>query len=182
MRYHHTKTDGDIGVACVIADLAKKGIGVTLPVSEHLPFDMVAVSPDGQFSRLSVKFRRAKHGSVRFEFKSVWNDRHGTHIVVHDRSWYDAIAVYCPDTNACYYIRREQIAGVTLSFRIGETANRQKTRVRFAHEYVDPWTIFPRPVSGAVRAPPSPPASAPTTGAPGRGARRGRARAPRPTA
>lgn len=64
MRYCHTKTDGDTGLACVIADLVKHGIGIALPLSEHMPFDLDAVSPDGQLSRVSVKFRRAKNGRI----------------------------------------------------------------------------------------------------------------------
>lgn len=159
MRCRHTKTDGDAGVACVIADLVEHGIGVALPLSEHMPFDRVAVSPDGQPSRVSVKFRRTKGGGICVPFRSSWNDRKGTH--------------------NCYYVRRDRIAGTSRSLRVGETADRQRERVRFAHEYVDPWAIFPRPVSAAARAPQPPPASAPTTRAPGRGGRSTRAPAGR---
>lgn len=44
---HHTKDKGDIGLGCVIADLLKHDIQVALPVSEHLPFDLIAIHPYG---------------------------------------------------------------------------------------------------------------------------------------
>ena len=40
---HRTKDKGDLGVACVITDLMKAGIQVSLPLSEHLPFDLIAI-------------------------------------------------------------------------------------------------------------------------------------------
>ena len=53
---HPTKNKGDIGVAQIIADLMKNGIQVCLPISEHLPFDLIAISPDGHFlKRVQVK-------------------------------------------------------------------------------------------------------------------------------
>lgn len=39
---HHTKDKGDKGTGNVIADLLSKGIQICLPLSEHLPFDLIA--------------------------------------------------------------------------------------------------------------------------------------------
>src|SRR5688572_4944057 len=44
---HHTKDKGDIGLTSVMADLVRHDIQVALPISEHLPFDLVAVHPRG---------------------------------------------------------------------------------------------------------------------------------------
>jgi hypothetical protein len=44
---HHTKDKGDIGLACAMADLVKHDIQVALPMSEHLPFDLIAIHPMG---------------------------------------------------------------------------------------------------------------------------------------
>lgn len=103
---HHTKDDGDIGVACVVADLTLHGLSVGTLLSEHRPFDLVVVSPTYELCRLSVKFRRAKRGQIAVSLRSMWNDRSGTHIVKHDKTSYDAVAIYCPDTHECYYAGR----------------------------------------------------------------------------
>lgn len=43
---HHTKDKGDVGLGHVIAVLLENGIQVALPISEHLPFDCIAISED----------------------------------------------------------------------------------------------------------------------------------------
>lgn len=43
---HQTKDKGDLAILMAIADLRRHGIITCLPISEHLPFDMVAVMPN----------------------------------------------------------------------------------------------------------------------------------------
>ncbi len=57
---HHTKDKGDLGVGFVIADLIRNDIKVALPISEHLPFECIAISPEGGLCRVSVKSRRLR--------------------------------------------------------------------------------------------------------------------------
>ena len=38
---HHTKDKGDLGLTKIISDLTEKEFKVLLPISEHLPFDLV---------------------------------------------------------------------------------------------------------------------------------------------
>jgi hypothetical protein len=59
---HHTKDEGDLGVAKVHADLVGKNMIVLFPMTEHAPFDLVAYA-DGHFNRLQVKYRSARGGS-----------------------------------------------------------------------------------------------------------------------
>ena len=40
---HHTKTKADIGLTKVIADLTVKGYIPCIPLSEHQPYDVVAI-------------------------------------------------------------------------------------------------------------------------------------------
>ena len=104
---HHTKTKGDAGVGQVIACLMSNGIVPALPISEHLPFDLIAVSQEtNQLSRVSVKYRTAnKSGAIEVQFASAWADQHGSHRRKHAKDAYDATAVYCPDTGKCYFVR-----------------------------------------------------------------------------
>jgi hypothetical protein len=141
---HHTKDKGDIGVCSVIADLAHHGVGVGTLLSEHMPFDLIAVSPDyQQLCRLSVKYRsRWLPDVLTVRLKSVWNDRHGTHTVVHDKTEYDAVAIYDPVSRDCYYVRTTEIEGNSVSLRTAASRNGQKAKVRYAADYRDPMRLF----------------------------------------
>ncbi len=143
---HHTKDKGDVGVACVIADLMKQGIEVALPISEHLPFDLLVISPDGEMARISVKFRTMTAvGTVSIRARSCWADRHGTHVRRHTTGEYDALAVYCPDTDRCYYVPAADLLIRQTTLRILETRNGQKLGVRMADHVTDPRRVFPQP-------------------------------------
>jgi hypothetical protein len=140
---HHTKDKGDAGLGFVIATLMSQGIEVALPIGEHLPFDCIAISEDGRLSRVSVKYRAAtKLGVVKVRLESYWADRHGTHVRKHGRADYDAIAIYCPDSSQCYFVRCAEIEHGTLTLRLSEAKNGQAAGVRLAIEYKNPNRIF----------------------------------------
>ena len=140
---HHTKDKGDLGVVSVMGDLMKHDIDVALPISEHLPFDLVAIHPEGKTIKVSVKYRiMGKNGTVRVNARSVWNDRHGTHYRAHQPGDYDAIAIYCPDTNECYYLRSSEMTPSGITLRITNAANNQVAGVTPARWFVDPERLF----------------------------------------
>ena len=140
---HHTKDKGDIGLASVMADLLKHGIQVALPVSEHLPFDLIAIHPHGALAKVSVKYRvMTKRGAVTVETRSIWNDRNGTHRRQHDPGEYDAVAVYCPDTDECYYLLASELSPSGRTLRITSPVNNQITGVCLALRFTDPGRLF----------------------------------------
>jgi hypothetical protein len=140
---HHTKDKGDIGLGCVMADLLKHDIQVALPVSEHLPFDLIAIHPRGHTLKVSVKYRvMSSHGSITVRSRSVWNDRNGTHYRRHSVGDYDAVAIYCPDTDECYYLRASELSPLCTTLRITEPVNRQKNGVNMARRFTDPVRLF----------------------------------------
>ena len=85
---------------------------------------------DGTFSRVQVKYRSARNGVVYVVFTSTWADGHGIHKRALDKSEVDVICIFCPETDACYYIdpsahrgsrkvrltpaRNNQVAGVNV--------------------------------------------------------------------
>jgi hypothetical protein len=146
---HHTKDKGDIGLACVMADLLKHDIQVALPVSEHLPFGLIAIHPGGRMVKVSVKYRMmSRTGVVSVRASSVWNDRNGTHYRPHKPGDYDALAVYCPDTDECYYLLAFELLPSSTTLRITEPLNKQMTGVRKARRFNDPDRLFgPAPVA-----------------------------------
>lgn len=139
---HHTKDKGDSGVGFVVADLLSKNIQVALPISEHLPFDCIAISEDNRMVRLSVKYRtKDRFGKLDVQFRGCWSDRHGIHMKKQDKMMFDATAVYCPDTGKCYYIRNDE-AGSAFVLRIDVPKNGQHKGVRLAGDYQDPRRMF----------------------------------------
>lgn len=104
MATHHTKDKGDLGTAKAHADLVEKGYTVLFPATEHAAFDLVAYKA-GAFHRVQVKYRSSRTGSISVQFRSVWADRNGTHMKPSDKSEVDVVCIYCPETDACYYLR-----------------------------------------------------------------------------
>jgi hypothetical protein len=132
---HHTKDKGDKGTGNVIADLLSKGIQVCLPLSEHLPFDLVAVKQDGTLMRVSVKYRTLSKGSVMVVFSSSYSDSHGVHTKAVDKSLIDLLAIYCPDSSQVYYVIPSEFdRSVTL--RIEEPKNNQTKGINLAKDYL----------------------------------------------
>lgn len=133
MGAHHTKDKGDLGVAKAHADLVQQGWMVLFPTTEHAPFDLVAYR-DGQFRRIQVKYRSERNGTVTVVFKSSWADRNGSHSQSIDKAAIDLVCVYCPETDACYYVDPQQHGG-GVSLRLTPTRNNQVRRVLDADNY-----------------------------------------------
>ena len=132
---HHTKDKGDKGTGNVIADLLSKGIQVCLPLSEHLPFDLIAIKQDGSLLRVSVKYRTLKKGSVYVVFSSSYSDSHGVHTKEIDKNLIDLLAIYCPETKEVYYVIPSNF-DKSVTLRVEESKNNQTKGVNLAKNYL----------------------------------------------
>ena len=140
---HHTKTKGDIGLGCIVVDLMKHDIAPALPMSEHLKFDCIAINEEGKMARVSVKYRtKDARGNVFLHLKSVYADKRGNHINKHKKSDYECTAIYCPDTDKCYYVRNDELDIGSITLRIDKTKNGQVSGIKWAKDYEDPHRIF----------------------------------------
>src|ERR1035437_9295099 len=137
-----TCNKGDVGVAMVIADLTSRGIKVALPISGHLPFDLIAISLEGKLSKVSVKHRKnnIKRGLV-ISVETVFKNNKGNHCKVADKLWYDSVAVYCPDTGKCYYFLNNDIPECgQLLIRLDPNKfenSKNRYRIKNANDYLD---------------------------------------------
>ena len=132
--FHHTKGKGDLGVLKAQVDLFEQGFTICLPQTEHAPFDLVAYR-NGEFRRVQVKYRAlGDNGTLAIKFSSCWADRSGTHTVLVDKSEVDLYCVYCPDTDACYYLDPRRY-GSTVSLRVEALKNGQSKGVNFADRF-----------------------------------------------
>jgi len=131
---HHTKEKGDLGVLKAQVDLFEQGFTILVPQTEHSPFDLAAYK-DGEFRRVQVKYRSIdRFGKVDVKFSTVWNDKHGTHIVPVGKREIDLYCIYCPDTDECYYLDPSQF-GSNASLRVKAPKNSRSKRVNFAADY-----------------------------------------------
>ena len=138
---HHTKDKGDKGVGFVLADCLQHGVQVCLPMSEHLPFDLILVSPEGDLARTQVKFISAYKGAIRVDLRSLWSDRNGPHRKPANLTLLDALAIYNPDTGRCYYLKRGEFKQ-RATLRIKPPKNTQMKGVRLARDFVGPARLF----------------------------------------
>jgi hypothetical protein len=146
---HHTKDKGDVAVVKAIADLTCRGAVVTVPLTEHAAFDLVAFLDD-RFFRVQVKYRTVNHGRIRVVFESTWADRHGIHRTPMSKTEVDIVLVYCPETDQCHYVDpREHHGAITL--RIDPPRNNQRTGVHLAEDHLvmPPPTVAGIPPGGA---------------------------------
>ena len=152
---HHTKDKGDLAVGEVIADLLRAGAQVCLPISEHLPFDLIAVSHSmRELRRIQVKYIGARDGAIRLSLKNTSGDRHGIYVRHVCREEIDAFALFCPDSDTVYYVLASEIPiGIRSLFalRLNRSKNGQTKHTRPAGEFVGPSRMF-GPVAQVDRA------------------------------
>jgi hypothetical protein len=113
---HHTKDKGDLAVAKTIADLTEKGFSILMPLSEHLPFDLVAYRTQ-KFFRIQVKY--SNDGFI--QSKTSWSDKSGSHFKCYNTNDFDYYAVYIPQKNVICY-PSIKFKGIKLSFNLPNSA------------------------------------------------------------
>jgi len=95
---HHTKDKGDLAVAKIIADLTEKEYDILIPLSEHLPFDLVAYRQNTLY-RIQCKY--SSDGIVKN--RTSWADTNGNHSKNYGPEDFDYFALYLPDVKSCVY-------------------------------------------------------------------------------
>ena len=131
---HHTKEKGDLGVLKAQLDLFEQGFLILNPVTEHAPFDLVAYK-DWQFQRIQVKYKSVdKTGSITVHFRSCWTDKNGTHMQQTDKDEIDLYCIYCPDTDACYYLDPKNY-NRSVTLRVEMPRNNQTKNIKLAADF-----------------------------------------------
>lgn len=142
---HHTIDKGDLAVAKVIAHLMEHNIRICRPLSEHLPFDFIAVMPDMHtLRRVQVKYRADNgYGAIDVSFRSNYYDSKRIYSKQVNFDHMDTYAVYCPQTDECYYLRVEEIprGSRAKTLRLQPSRNKQSKGVWLASNFVDPHRI-----------------------------------------
>jgi len=150
-----TKDKGDTGLIQVMADLDKNQIKIALPVSEHLPFDLIAINEMGVLSRVSVKYRKIDaYGIITAPLRIISSNSQGYKVKYVNFNDIDAYAIFCPDNGKCYYIPSNKFSNVKtqLSLRIDENIKGQTNinKINWAKDYLDPKMIFKLAASNGI--------------------------------
>lgn len=133
---HHTKTIGDLGVLKAQVNLYEKGYIVSVPLTEHAPFDLV-ITKDGESKTVQVKSRKVdKTGGINIAFKNVYSDSKGTHVKYVDKTQIDLYCIYCPDTDECYYFN-PSLYNKSINIRVNPPKNNAKSNINFAKDFKD---------------------------------------------
>ncbi len=136
MKKVNTKDKGDVGVTQIIADLTKSDIKIALPMSEHLPFDIIAISSDNKLSRISVKYSSGEE-IASISLRTISSNAKGYNVKNVNFDDIDAFAVYSPVTNECYYVNKNQIHNKNaFNIRISGTP-KSSYGVHFAKDFKD---------------------------------------------
>jgi len=125
----------------VIASLLSHNIKIALPLSEHLPFDLIAISTSGQMRKVSVKYRAERDSKIEVRPESNWSNAKQFCTRKYEPGEVDAYAIYCPNTKTCYFVREsDALHGIIL--RMEPPGNGQTKGIRMAKDFVDPNSIF----------------------------------------
>lgn len=139
---HHTKDKGDLGVSAVIFSLMTMGYQACLPLSEHLPFDIIAVAPDYSTKRVQSKYRTLKDGCVDVRLESTYADRNGSHRKAVNMSALDGYGIYCPEANVVLYVPISHLDNVKSTFRIRLEPTKTTRVFRDAKQYMHPAVLW----------------------------------------
>ena len=116
---HHTKEKGDIGLAKIIADLSVKGLKVLTPLSEHLPFDLVAYSFEtDKFYKVQCKYKTSVGNSLKVDLRSCYASGSGYESKRYDVASFDILAIYSPFLDKCLYIEERTLRNLKNSVTI----------------------------------------------------------------
>ena len=149
---HHTKDKGDEGLGQVIGDLMTHGVQVAVALSEHLPFDLVAIDERGEMRRVQVRYRASMDAAhLRCRLGGWWADRRGNHHHAFDASAIDVLAIYCPSPRTFVYLLTDELPPAHVNLLLSRARNGQVRRTREASAYRNPWRMFgPVDQSGGV--------------------------------
>lgn len=131
---HHTKNKGDLGVLKAKVDLFEQGFLILNPETEHAPFDLV-IYKNGVYKSVQVKYRTLnKRGTIEISFRSTYSSSNGLNVKSVNKDVIDIYAIYCPDTDKCYYFD-PKLYNKSIALRVNTSLNNQQKGVHYAENY-----------------------------------------------
>lgn len=116
----NTCAKGVLGETKTMTRLTELGWDVFIPLSGHSPFDLIAVSPEGDLFRVSVKtcFRVTKYGSYDVQIKQSQPMSNGYKTKGFDIESCDILACYIgPEDKVCFVNTSSVKSKMAITFR-----------------------------------------------------------------
>lgn len=134
--YLNSYQKGDIAELAVAADLIKRGYGIAWPFSTSTDWDLLLIRGKS-LERVQVKYRRLdSKGILTVPNRVVSNTSGKQQRRMYSKEDIDWLAMYCPETDQCYYFPIETLEGKEkTNFRTTPTANNQKKGSRFLKDF-----------------------------------------------
>ena len=143
-----SKEKGDLALAKVISKLYESNIKVALPISEHLPFDLIAIDNNCNLYKISVKYRKIdKHGSIEIPLRQISCNSKGYKIKKADLSEINIFCVYCPDINQVLFVKSQEVKESNVKnlfiIRVSEPIIHKNLKtIRNYKNYLNPLSVF----------------------------------------
>jgi hypothetical protein len=131
----NNKAQGEYATKIVIAELAKLGIDIALPMSDNLPFDLVAIL-NGKLYKVQVKSStQSSSGTVLFTFRRVnWWKKTAVNYSFGET---DILIGYDMYSDTCYVFEPDQFVDKsTITLRKIKTKNNQLKNCNAAADYI----------------------------------------------
>jgi PD-(D/E)XK endonuclease len=130
-----TDQKGAIAETAIAHAAAKLGIGVYRPLTEGGRYDLI-FDAGATLLRVQCKWAVRRGGVVSVRCSSCRRTAHGLLHRPYTHSEVDAIAAYCLETDRCYFLPAELLAGRReLLLRLESTRNGQKRGIRWAEDF-----------------------------------------------
>lgn len=132
---HKQKEKGDLGVAYAISAITEQGWTVSLPISEHKKYDLIA-EKDGICKRIQVRYTTPVNGVLRVKLRSIWSDKKGVHFVKRKSGDFDILAIFNPQSReTCFVNDNDFLNETAISIRTEETKNCQIKGIRMFSDF-----------------------------------------------
>lgn len=133
-----TNTKGDISMACVVAELTKRGISVSVPYTDNKRYDLI-MDYNSKLYRMQVKtilYKPENNGLMMFKtVSSNTTKTKGYYERRYRHGEIEGFLAYCIELDKVYLAWIGEVPLGRFSMRINEALNGQKQRIRYAHEY-----------------------------------------------
>lgn len=127
---------GAIAEMAIALEASRRGITVMRPMTEGTRYDLV-FDVGSRLLRVQCKWARCKDGVIGVQIAGSYHSPVRGYV----RSSYaphevDAIAVYCPELDACYLVPIDRVAAKnTIFLRVRPTRNNQRGAVNMAQDF-----------------------------------------------
>jgi hypothetical protein len=130
-----TTGKGGAAEAEITAAAIRWGLIVLRPLIEGGRYDLV-IDIGKQLLRVQCKWATQRGGVLETRTSTSRHTPRGYVRSTYSAAEIDAVAVFSPDTEACYLIPIAEVEGnATVSLRLAPTLNNQATNVRWARDY-----------------------------------------------